>query len=202
MSILAKLNTIQTKLKAHKGQRNEFGKYNYRSCEDILEALKPLLEETNTIVILSDEIVNIGNRYYVKVLATLADVETGDRITNTAFAREEEDKKGMDGSQITGASSSYARKYALNGLLAIDDARDSDVTNTHDKVQNTPKPQQTQQPKPSNVDPGSAVMKFGAYTGKTMREVLAIDRPAIEKIAKGTGKYAEIAQGLLQEPEF
>ena len=130
MNIYEKLNKIQTELKAPKGQYNNFGKYNYRSCEDILEALKPLLKETNTCIIARDEIVVIGERYYVKAMVRLYDIEkTEDYIESVASAREEESKKGMDGSQVTGASSSYARKYALNGLLAIDDNKDSDATN-------------------------------------------------------------------------
>lgn len=123
-----KLADVQLKLKAPKGQMNNFGKYKYRSAEDILEALKPLLNGKATVT-LSDEIILIGERYYVKATATF---EGDDIKTVTAFAREEESKKGMDGSQITGASSSYARKYALNGLFAIDDTKDSDYTNTHD----------------------------------------------------------------------
>jgi hypothetical protein len=121
-----RLTTIQRELKAPKGQFNAFGKYKYRSCEDILEAVKPLLNGVPLTI--SDELVMIGDRYYVK-----ATVNFGDTVKVTAFAREEADKKGMDSSQITGAASSYARKYALNGLFLIDDNRDSDTTNTHGK---------------------------------------------------------------------
>jgi hypothetical protein len=127
MKIQQALATIQKELKAPKGQYNAFGKYAYRSCEDILTALKKLLEQTETVLILNDEVVNIGSRYYVKATATLSNGE--ETISATAYAREEEIKKGMDGSQITGASSSYARKYALNGLFGIDDTKDSDKTN-------------------------------------------------------------------------
>jgi hypothetical protein len=134
-NILLKLQTIQTQLKAPKTQRNDFGKYDYRSCEDILEAIKPLLLRTKTTILLQDEIVEVGGRNYVKALVTLYDNESDEYICGTASAREEESKKGMDGSQITGASSSYARKYALNGLFAIDDTKDSDATNKHDKGQ-------------------------------------------------------------------
>jgi hypothetical protein len=131
MSIVEKLTFIQRNLSAPKGQYNSFGKYHYRSCEDILEALKPLLYEVKAAVLLSDEIVPVGDRVYVKATATLIDSENGERVTNTAYAREDEEKKGMDGAQITGACSSYARKYALNGLFAIDDNKDADATNTH-----------------------------------------------------------------------
>ena len=131
MNIYEKINKIQVELKAPKSQRNNFGNYNFRNCEDILEALKPLLLREKIIIQLSDELVQTGDRFYIKATATLIDVESGEKHSTTTFAREELSKKGMDGSQITGASSSYARKYALNGLLAIDDTKDSDTTNTH-----------------------------------------------------------------------
>lgn len=133
MQIYTKLATIQQKLKCEKSQYNSFGKYKYRSCEDILKAVKPLLDETKTVLTLSDELVAIGERYYVKATATLLDTEESKDIpfvSTTAYAREEETKKGMDGSQITGTASSYARKYALGGLFDIDDGIDSDATNT------------------------------------------------------------------------
>lgn len=129
MTIYEKLAKIQSTLKAPKGQYNTFGKYKYRNCEDILEAVKPLLAEVKAVVIIGDELELIGSRFYVKATARFIDCETDAQITNTAYAREEDTKKGMDGSQITGASSSYARKYALNGLFAIDDTKDSDTTN-------------------------------------------------------------------------
>ena len=129
MTIYETLAKIQSTLKAPKGQYNAFGKYKYRNCEDILEAVKPLLAEVKAVVIIGDELELIGSRFYVKATARFIDCETDAQITNTAYAREEDTKKGMDGSQITGASSSYARKYALNGLFAIDDTKDSDTTN-------------------------------------------------------------------------
>ncbi len=130
MSIYNKLFEIQQNLKAPKGQYNQFGKYAFRSCEDILEALKPLLASQKAIIVLSDELTNIEQRYYIKATARIIDIETGEQIENSSYAREDENKKGMDLSQITGASSSYARKYALNGLFCIDDNKDSDTTNT------------------------------------------------------------------------
>lgn len=143
MNIYEKLSNIQQELKAPKNQYNSFGGYSYRSCEDILEAVKPLLKEYKCVLQLEDYLENIGNRYYVRAIAKLIDAEKPyieddemcavNCITNSAYAREEETKKGMDGSQITGASSSYARKYALNGLFLIDDVKDSDTTNTGDK---------------------------------------------------------------------
>ena len=125
-----KIINIQQKLKAPKTQRNNFGNYNYRSCEDILEAVKPLLEENKCFLVITDEIINLGNRYYVKATAKINNDDGALIAENNGIAREEESKKGMDGSQITGASSSYARKYALNGLFGIDDTKDSDYTNT------------------------------------------------------------------------
>jgi len=126
-----KLLKIQTTLKAPKNQKNSFGGYNYRSCEDIFEAVKPLLAKEGLTLRTTDELILIGDRYYIKATAILSDGTN--EISNIAYAREEETKKGMDGSQITGASSSYARKYALNGLFLIDDVKDSDSTNTHAK---------------------------------------------------------------------
>ena len=137
MNVYEKLIAIQSELKAPKSQYNNFGKYAYRNCEDILEALKPLLKEHKSTIYISDEIVTVLERFYVKATVTFIDAETGESITNTAYAREEESKKGMDGSQVTGASSSYARKYALNGMFAIDDTKDSDFTNTTTKGDST-----------------------------------------------------------------
>lgn len=125
------LHLIQQELKAPKGQYNSFGKYKYRKCEDILEAVKPILSKYQATITLSDDLVCIGDRYYVKATAS---IKVGDVVESvTAFAREELEKKGMDASQITGTASSYARKYALNGLLAIDDTDDADAINDHGK---------------------------------------------------------------------
>ena len=133
MSIQMKLVATQQALKANKTQFNSFGKYYYRSCEDILEAVKPILAMNQVYLTLSDEVVEVGGRVYIRATATVVDAETGEDECVTAYAREEETKKGMDASQVTGAASSYARKYALNGLFAIDDNKDSDATNTHGK---------------------------------------------------------------------
>lgn len=134
-NIYIKLVNIQSTLKAPKSQFNSFGKYNYRSCEDILEGLKPILKEEKALVVLDDNIVQIGNRFYVEATATLIDAETGEKISVKALAREDETKKGMDLAQVTGSVSSYARKYALNGLFCIDDTKDSDATNKHGNEQ-------------------------------------------------------------------
>lgn len=132
MSINEKLLAIQNELKAPKNQYNKFGNFYYRSCEDILEGLKPVLKKNKASLIVSDEIVQIGDRFYVKANAILTDIETGDSLQSTAFAREETEKKGLDSSQITGSSSSYARKFALNGLFLIDDTKDADRDNNED----------------------------------------------------------------------
>lgn len=129
---MKELITIQSELKAPKSQFNRFGGYKYRKAEDILEAVKPLLAKEKCTLVLTDDIVSVGNRIYVKSLATLKN-NSGETEMSVGYAREEETKKGMDGSQITGASSSYARKSALNGLFAIDDNADSDTTNTDTK---------------------------------------------------------------------
>ena len=133
MTIYNKLAAVQQALKAPKDQFNSFGKYSYRSCEGILEAVKPLLAKNGLALTLTDSIVEVGGRVYVQAFADLTDVESGEKVAVSALAREEESKKGMDGSQVTGAASSYARKYALNGLFCIDDNKDSDATNTHGK---------------------------------------------------------------------
>lgn len=159
MELIKKLSTIQKELKAPKNQRNTFGNYNYRSCEDILEAVKPLLEDI--ILTVQDEIVLIGNRYYVKATAELSDGK--EKISGVAFAREAEIKKGMDESQITGAASSYARKYALNGLFLIDDTKDADSMDN-----------KTEQPKPE-------VKKPVAQPVKTKEQALNLLRVKVKK---------------------
>lgn len=125
--IYAALMAVQADLKAPKGQHNSFGKYDYRSAEDIIEAVKPLLKENGLFLNMSDEVVLVGDRYYVKATVKVVDVVTGESVQTSALAREAAQKKGMDESQVTGTASSYARKYALNGLFAIDDNRDADT---------------------------------------------------------------------------
>lgn len=162
MNILEKLHALQINLKVPKGQYNSFGNYSFRSCEDILTAVKPYEENFKFIIILTDELVYIGERYYIKATAKMIDLEGDGIIENTAYAREEETKKGMDGSQITGASSSYARKYALNGLLGLDDVKDSDSTNTHSN--------QTSQNKLVTERQLPILEKI--YTGENLKKVL------------------------------
>lgn len=135
-TIHKQLRELQAELKAPKNQRNNFGKYNYRSAEDILEALKPLAAKHGLTFMISDSIEWVNERYYVEAKVSVFNDE-GESLESVAYAREEENKKGMDGSQVTGAASSYARKYALNGLLLIDDTKDADATNTHDSKPST-----------------------------------------------------------------
>jgi len=169
------LKTIQSKLVAPKGQYNSFGNYKYRSCEDILEAVKPLLQETESTLTLSDEVMQLGDRYYVKATATLTNDNKS--ISVSAYARESETKKGMDSAQITGAASSYARKYALNGLFAIDDTKDSDATNKHDKQS---EPKKVSIPEVDNEDgsisesSAKSIMSISKMKGYTQEEVYEI----------------------------
>ena len=168
---MKELQIIQSKLKAPKGNYNSFGKYKYRSAEDILEAVKPLLNEENCVLTLSDEIVQVGDRYYIKATCTLVNSD-GQIVETSALAREEETKKGMDASQITGAASSYARKYALNGLFCIDDTKDADALNTSAEY--------TQQPAKMKTQPkGNQVIKAKDDDG--LEDAYLIMKPQIEK---------------------
>lgn len=169
------LTRIQTQLKAPKSQYNDFGKFNYRSCEDILEAVKPLLEENATLG-LNDELVMVGARYYIKATATLVvETSSGQQVFRaSAFAREDETKKGMDGSQITGSASSYARKYALNGLFLIDDTKDADTRDNREteKKKAPPKVATEEPPPPSGppVDPAAITAKQRGMLFAKMKE--------------------------------
>ncbi|SHI56036.1 ERF superfamily protein [Anaerovibrio lipolyticus DSM 3074] len=131
--IYAALQSIQRDLKATKDKVNDFGKYKYRSAESIIEAVKPLLNDNGLILLMSDEVVEVGDRIYVKAEAKLVDVVNADEVKVTAYAREADSKRGMDESQVTGSTSSYARKYALNGLFAIDDGKDADTNEFHEE---------------------------------------------------------------------
>lgn len=177
-TIYQKLAIIQTKLKCNKSQYNSYGKYYYRNAEDILESVKPLLDEVKAIVHISDEIVNMGERFYVKATVKLIDIEDGGQIESVAFAREEEEKKNMDGSQVTGASSSYARKYALNGMFAIDDTKDADSLNDHGKS-----PQQKKKPL-SEKTSSMLNMKIKNYAELSNKAISEIT----EELTKHAGK--------------
>lgn len=185
-----KLRYIQQNLKAPKNQTNKFGGYNYRSCEDILEAVKPLLDEKELVLQLNDELVQVGERYYVKATARLFDGE--EIFENTAYAREEETKKGMDGSQITGASSSYARKYALNGLFLIDDVKDSDSTNGGDE--------------PTEEDAKNYEFTFGKNKGRKLIDVINENGDYIDWLVNNSNdlyllKCIEILTGIVKPKE-
>lgn len=168
---MKELQIIQSKLKAPKGNYNSFGKYKYRSAEDILEAVKPLLNEENCILTLSDEIVQVGDRYYIKATCTLVNSD-GQIVETSAFARETETKTGMDASQITGTASSYARKYALNGLFCIDDTKDADALNTSAEYTQQPAKTKPAQPK------GNQVIKAKDDDG--LEDAYLIMKPQIE----------------------
>ena len=168
-NIYKKLLEVQNKLKAPKGQRNTFGNYNFRSCEDILEAVKPLLKEQGLILILQDNVEVQNQRYYIKATAKLIDVESGNSLETTASARESEIKKGMDDSQITGTASSYARKYALNGLFCIDDTKDADTN----EYANTTRP--TTEIK-TKEQAENYKLSFGKYAGTTLKEIVATNK--------------------------
>lgn len=175
MSVCTKLLNVQSELKAPKSQYNSFGKYKYRSCEDILEALKPILNKNKATIIISDDILFVGGRYYIKATVKFIDIENGETIENSALAREEESKKGMDASQITGSVSSYARKYALNGMFAIDDTKDSDSTNTHGVEPNSTPEQSKSNGKLSAKQVGR-LLAIGLKAG--------IKEPEIKKVIK------------------
>ena len=173
MNIYEKLMNIQKELKAPKCQYNGFGKYKYRSCEDILESVKPLLEKYKVTIILTDKLEQIGERYYIRAMAILIDTESDNSIENTAYAREEETKKGMDGSQITGTSSSYARKYALNGLLLIDDTKDTD---TDEFAKENNKGKTKEEPKEKKITPGQLKVLSKLYTGDNLVKLLELNK--------------------------
>lgn len=178
MSVYEKLMKVQAELKAPKGQYNSFGKYKYRSCEDILEAVKPLNAKHGVVLTVGDEIVEIANRFYVKATATLVDIESGEKIINTALAREDDSKKGMGGSQITGTASSYARKYCLNGLYCIDDTKDADTDEYRAQQERKPqenKPQERQYVKV--VNGRTAVINSNG-------EYVAIENLTVEQLEK------------------
>lgn len=170
MNLYTKLAVIQKNLIAPKEQRNDFGKYNYRSCEDIVKALKPLLDENHCVCFMTNEMDEIGGRVYVKAIVTLVDLESDEKITVTAHAREENEKKGMDGSQITGASSSYARKYALSGLFMIDNENDSDVTETQEKSTEEKSPEEKSPEK--KATPKQIEFLLSVYTGENLEKLL------------------------------
>lgn len=203
MSIWSKLAAIQTALKVPKDQYNKYGDYNYRSGEGILEAVKPLAAAQGTLVLLTDALEQIGNRYYIRATASLVDIETGEQVSVNAWAREQEERKGYDASQITGSSSSYARKYALSALFAIgDSSNDPDATNTHGQGPSRPangrSRAQAASTQPQTKEP-SAALKAAQEKAKAVRQAYieatganAADVDAALKTVKGaTWRTAE-----------
>ncbi|RAN53802.1 hypothetical protein B8A42_08720 [Dolosigranulum pigrum] len=180
MSLVQKLINIQKELKAPKNQRNNFGKYNYRSCEDILEAVKPLNAEQGLLLTIKDEIEYIDGRHYVKAVCEITDGDSA--ITSCAYAREADNRKGMDEAQVTGSASSYARKYALNGLYLIDDTKDVD-TEAHQKQVDRKQKQSNQQPPKNNE------RSFGDYKTEVTQKAIKLggmlDKP-VKEIISGT----------------
>lgn len=191
ITLQQKLIEIQAELKAPKSQYNKFGGYNYRNCEDILEAVKPLCAKHEIVPLLSDEIVMIGDRFYIKATAKVTDGK--DEITTTAFARESKDKKGMDESQITGSASSYARKYALNGLFCIDDTKDADF------MDNSQSGKQQQQTKTQQQPPKETHVK-GYDEFIALQKSKKVPTAEITKYIAGTYKKPRLA--LLDEFEM
>ena len=197
MEIYEKLKTIQQKLTAPKGQHNNYGDYDYRSCEDICKAVKPLLEEVGCVLTLSDDIVLVGERYYVKATATLISLEVDTKyglefpkVSNVAFAREPLEKKGSDASQITGACSSYARKVALAGLLLIDNEKDADVTNKHGKDEPEPKKEPKKEAPKTEVkkaEKTEEAPKKEKITKEQLQDLLkkcGVDNVPVEKVCR------------------
>jgi hypothetical protein len=167
------LVAIQSKLKATKGRWNSFGKYHYRSCEDILEAVKPLCAAEECVLLIADEMVQVGDRYYIKATATLKTPEA--EFITTGYARESDDKKGMDASQITGTASSYARKYALNGLFCIDDNKDADTDEyQHEKKSRESKAKPVSKPVKSRSELEDEIKQLCLEKGKTIADVCNI----------------------------
>lgn len=187
MNIFEKLVTIQKELKAPKGQYNSFGKFRYRSCEDILEAVKPLLLKYKCTLTLSDEIEIKGDRYYIKANALLTDTEDDKGfILNTAYAREADSKSGMDASQITGTASSYARKYALNGLFLIDDTKDADTNDT--PTESDPQKEQPKEEKPISEKQKEVLRKIAKEQGKQLDEN-ALNNMSMQQASDLISKY-------------
>lgn len=181
MNVYEKLQQVQSGLKAPKNQYNKFGDYYYRNCEDIQEAAKPLLKEVKAALVVGDELVLIGDRYYIKATARFVDCESSEAVENSAYAREEQVKKGMDVSQVTGSTSSYARKYALNGLFCIDDVKDTDNQDNSNGSGRKP---------PSGKAPGSKKTSGSDQVEK-------VSQPMIESVKGLIGKYS--SKGLKME---
>lgn len=183
---MKKLVAIQAALKAPKGQFNKFGGYKYRSCEDILEAVKPLLLEQGLQLTITDEPVEVGGRIYIKATATVTD--GSETAAVSGYAREAETKKGMDESQITGTASSYARKYALNGLFLIDDTKDADATNEHQKPKAAPRPKQAPKPKAAAQPQGGELKAAKVRLWRALQNYAAEHGGIADQLLEGVRK--------------
>ena len=182
LNVSEKLMLVQEKLRAPKTEYNSFGKYKYRNTESILKAVKPLLSEVKALITLEDDVIFLEGRYYVKTTASFVDVESGEKISTSASAREEENKKGMDGSQITGAAGSYSRKYALNGLLLIDDNKDADATNNGEPKKPTPT-------KPKSSKARDEVLKYIKENSLVMADIakeFGLSKDTIDEVYTST----------------
>lgn len=214
MNLYEKVSKLQAELKCNKSQYNSFGKYNYRSCEDITEAIKPYLTQLGLVLNMNDEVVFIEGHFYTKSTATLINTEDGEKISSSGFAREEETLKGMTLMQISGATSSYSRKYALNALLCLDDTKDADATNTHGKggesQSNQTRPQQrpnnNQTPignkPPNNIsitldEAANTIMPAGKFANRTLGEILAENKGYITFVAN-TSKDAKLKAAAIK----
>lgn len=183
---MKKLVAVQAALKAPKGQFNKFGGYKYRSCEDILEAVKPLLLEQGLQLTITDEPVEVGGRIYIKATATVTD--GSETAAVSGYAREAETKKGMDESQITGTASSYARKYALNGLFLIDDTKDADATNEHQKPKAAPRPKQAPKPKAAPQPQGGELKAAKVRLWRALQNYAAEHGGIADQLLEGVKK--------------
>ena len=199
MNIYKKLMDVQNELKAPKGQYNSFGKYKYRSCEDILEAVKPITKDHGAVIVVSDELVMIGERYYIKAVASIYSVEDGEMVSNTAYAREEAEKKGMDGSQITGTASSYARKYALNGLLCIDDTKDVDTDENKNQRENKSKKDKETKPQEEKEQEETENMQIDKNYADALIALADRKRVPIKQICD---RYKVATVGILNMKQF
>ena len=206
MSVYEKLMKVQSELKAPKNQYNSFGKYKYRSCEDILEGAKPVLAKYGAAITIRDDIEIHGDRTYIKATATFYDIDNGTCIENTAFAREEAEKKGMDASQITGTASSYARKYCLNGLLLIDDTRDADTDEAKNEQDARAKKQQRKNPdaaEPRNEKiSDKEVQLLINLCARAGKDVAVVFPKGVENLtASQYAQACQTLQGLIQAKE-
>lgn len=190
---MSKLQEIQFKLKAPKGQYNNFGKYKYRSCEDILEAVKPILNEVGCTLTLSDEPILIGDRYYIKATAWLRGEDTNEAVT--AYAREAETKSGMDVSQVTGTASSYARKYALNGLFCIDDTKDADTDEYANQTAKKPAPAPA--PAPTGVGSVKEILNSAHAKWQVILDAMVAGQVNLKQLQKAYAITASAEKEIL-----